>query len=109
MKVSDVRFLWRGDEIRVLVVGDVLALPNEEWSCGGFARSITVEWLLHETKLPGVKERKRALADCLVRALDHHHAGGAAEGDGDTRPRGPMVPCPRCGGSSFVPATGGTG
>ena len=75
MKVSEHRFSWEGEEIRVIVAGDVLALPAERWSLGGFGCTIDVPWLLHEGGLPGRKgsERRRVLARCLVQALHAHH------------------------------------
>lgn len=96
------RFRWNGDDIRVIVSGDVLSLPDERWSMGGFGSSISVEWLLHEGRLPGQKARRDALAECLVRALDQARRGGFATGDGDTHPHGPCVPCSDCRGSGFV-------
>jgi len=93
---TEYRYLYDGKEIRVVVAGDVLVLPFERWSMGGFGPSITVEWLLHEAKLPGTAARKRALADCLVRSLRAHHEGGATTGDGAAMPRGPFVRCPTC-------------
>lgn len=58
-----------GDPVRVIVAGDVLALPDERWSMGYFGSEISVEWLLHEARLPGNKVRRFALARCLVTAL----------------------------------------
>lgn len=109
MDASEFEFQWRGDVIRVVVAGDVLALPLEFWSLGGFGQTISVEWLLHEGKLPGPKARREALAHCLVRALDAHHKRViVAAGDGDTTPRGPSVRCSTCKGSGFVPLVGGS-
>ena len=103
MRAAEYRFSWRGDTIRVVVAGDVLSLPDERWSMGGFGHPITREWLAHEGRLPGPKARRDALASCLIRALDAHHRGGVTEGDGDQHPRGPCVPCPACERSGFVP------
>jgi hypothetical protein len=89
-------FTHQGEPIRVVIAGDVLALPDERWSMGGFGSSISVEWLLHEARLPGTKARRNVLAFCLVHALRTHHEGAAATGDGVTAPMGPMVPCPTC-------------
>lgn len=103
MKAGEYRFRWNGDVIRVVVAGDVLALPDEQWSMGNFGAQITEEWLHHEGRLPGTKARRAVLANCLVRALDTHHTGTAATGDGEHTPLGPCVPCAACAGSGFVP------
>lgn len=104
MRTSEFMFSWQGEEIRVVVVGDVLALPSEHWSCGGFGSHISVEWLLHEARLPGLKSRRAMLADCLVRALKQHHEGGEVSGDRSDHAYGPQVRCGACKGHGFVPA-----
>ncbi len=105
--MNEYRFRWRGDEIRVVVAGDVLALPDERWSMGNFGTSISVEWLLHSGKLPGSKLHREGLAACLVRALAEHHKM-APEGSAVDLQRatihGPQVPCRACGGSGFAMA-----
>jgi hypothetical protein len=98
--ISEFRFHWRGDIVRVVVAHDVLALPGSAgrpgWSMGGFGESITVEWLLHEGGLPGPKARREALADMLVRALAAHHGRDGGHGDGHQRARGPFERCRAC-------------
>lgn len=101
---SEYRFLWRGDEIRVVVCGDVLSLPGHAgspgWSMGGFgAGGISIEWLLHEGGLPGPKARRAALADMLSRALAAHHGDLPIRGDGQDRARGPWARCTACNAS----------
>lgn len=63
------------DEQRVIVCGDVIALPFENWCMGGFGSSISVEWLMHERRfLPGRSKGFRLeLAEMVVRALDLYH------------------------------------
>lgn len=77
MNTSDHRFAWRGEAIRVVVAGDVLALPLQGWSRGGFGTSIEAGWLLREGGLPGGAEKRRALAEALVRSLTRHHGRAA--------------------------------
>lgn len=105
----DYRFTWDGDEIRVVIWEDVIALPGEGWSLGGFGSSIDTHWLLGNGKLPGSARRKRALAEAIVAALRTHHEGAATRGDGVKAPRGPLVRCPTCrdsGCSGFIPSPG---
>ena len=72
--MKEFRFKLRnGDVRRVIVAGDVLALPDERWCMGGFASSISVEWLLHKGRLPGSPTHKCELAGMLVRALEQAH------------------------------------
>lgn len=59
-----------GETIRVVVMGDVLALPQHRWSMAGFGRSITADWLLNEANLPGGAPYRRKLAGFLVSALE---------------------------------------
>lgn len=107
MKTSDLRYSWHGEVIRVVVAGDVLALPDERWSMGGFGTSITEEWLLHEARLPGTKVRKKVLASVLVRALASHHGQPVGAGTRTVAElRGPEVRCTPCNGSGFVPKDG---
>lgn len=103
MHAGEYRFSYQGETLCVVVAGDVLALPEERWSMGGFGRSISVEWLLYEARLPGAAARKKVLAKCLVQALDTHHAGAPARGDGEREPKGPSVPCEKCNGFGFTP------
>lgn len=71
---GDYRFNWRGDVLRVVVLDDCVALPMERWAGEGYGRSISVEWLLGNARLPGPKARKEALAQAIVEALRLHHA-----------------------------------
>jgi hypothetical protein len=96
------RYTWRGTEIRVIVAGDVLALPSHGWSMGGFAGSISTEWLEHEGRLPGPSaDERRALASCLVRSLAAARSVDPGA-DADAEPRGPLVRCPSCDGSGWA-------
>jgi hypothetical protein len=100
------RYTWRATEIRVLVAGDVLALPLHGWSMGGFGASISIEWLEHDGRLPGSSaDERRALASCLVRSLDEARAvePGAVAGSVASEIRGPLVRCSSCDGGGWVP------
>lgn len=79
MKAGDYRFTLDGFEIRVVIAGDVVALPEEGWSYPGFGAFISEEWLLTQPKprIPGSKARRLALAACIVAALEEHHGGAA--------------------------------
>lgn len=74
---GDYRYSFDGEVFRVVVAGDVIALPNEEWSYAGFGSSISEEWLLgsgNVQRFPGrSKGRKRLLAYFVRRALADHH------------------------------------
>jgi hypothetical protein len=70
-----------GDPVRVVIAGDVIALPEEGWALGGFGRGISEEWLLTQArpKIPGTKPRRLVLATCIIAALEEHYrakAGG---------------------------------
>ena len=92
---SDTRYTWRGDVLRVVITGDVIALPMEGWSREGFGRHISADWLLHSGELPGPKARREALAAAIVRALDKHWSGVPA-----------LAPdaCRFCKGTKLAPA-----
>ena len=77
---GDYRFSYGGEVIRVIVAGDVLALPGEGWALGGFGQHISVEWLLTQPRhrLPGRKARWELLATCRMRALEEHRAAERA-------------------------------
>lgn len=118
MQVSEHRWLWRGDDIRVIVAGDVVAIPGHAgspgWSMGGFGADISQEWLLHEGGLPGPKARRLALIDMIRRSLAAHHTDTPAAGDGRERARGPWERCAACNGDGapvpgFVPVGSGKG
>ena len=64
----------KGDYVRVIVVGDVIALPDYHWSKGYFGRSISVEWLLHDGELPGALPQRKMLAGFIVKGLEAHHS-----------------------------------
>lgn len=73
---GDHRYAWRGDLFRVFVAGDVVSLPDEHWSCGGFGQHISEEWLLGGGAVPfpgKSKERRRALAWMVRAALADQH------------------------------------
>lgn len=76
MRAAEYVYTWDGEEIRVVVAGDVLALPGDRWSMGGFGCSISAEWLRHEAKLPGKGRRREALISCLIASLDTHNRHG---------------------------------
>lgn len=78
MKATEYRYTWEGEEIRVIVAGDVLALPGDRWSMGGFGCSISAEWLRYEAKLPEKGRRREALISCLIASLAKHNAHGMA-------------------------------
>lgn len=114
MKFCDYRFLFQGDELRVLIAGDVVSLPGYAgkagWSMGGFGPHISEDWLLAEGDLPGSRARRAALASMLVRAVRKAHGEGAMAGDGVEIPRGPFARCPACeatGIPGFVPVAEG--
>lgn len=73
MKAAQYLYLWRGNRIRVVVAGDVIALPEERWSFGNFGLFADYEWLLHEARLPGPHVRRRVLADVCARSLAAFH------------------------------------
>lgn len=85
MRATDHKFrLPDGDLVRVVVAGDVVSIvgsadnARDSWSMGGFGRGISVEWMLHSGDLRGNLKRRRLLAECVVRALELHHAPPAA-------------------------------
>ena len=77
MKASEYVYTWEGEEIRVVVAGDVLVLPGDRWSMGGFGCSISAEWLRHEAELPAKGRRRDVLISCLIASLDAHNRHGA--------------------------------
>ena len=92
---TDIRYTWRGDVLRVVITGDVIALPLEGWARGGFGRRISADWLLHSGDLPGPKARREALAAAIVRALDQHWSGAPAPA---------RDACRFCQGTKLAPA-----
>ncbi len=66
-----------GDSVRVVIINDVVALPDEGWSDYGYGGSISVSWLLHDahTRIPGPKKRRAVLARVIATALWGHHHG----------------------------------
>lgn len=76
--VTDLRYRLDGDLIRVVIAGDVIAMPmpagRAGWSMSGFGAHIDAGWLLAEGALPGkTKARREALANILVAALTEHN------------------------------------
>ncbi len=69
---------------RVVIAADVIALPDEGWSCGGFGSHISEEWLLTQpaVRIPGTKARRRVLVACVRAAMDEHHKRAKADGEG---------------------------
>lgn len=85
MAMKEIRIQQKNtDWQRVIVFGDVLALPYEFWCMGGFGTSIEVNWLLRNGKLPGSLDKRKELAAILVQALDLAH-GHKAIVDGVTK------------------------
>lgn len=77
-RFTERRYSWQGDEYRVLVAGDVVSIPTHAgsssgWSMAGFGPSISIEWLLHDGRLPGSKTKQRALAQMVCATLAAHH------------------------------------
>lgn len=73
---SHFRYTWEGEVFRVVVTGDVVALPDEHWSCGNFGTMISEEWLLGGGSIPfpgKTKARRRLLAYFVRHALAEHH------------------------------------
>lgn len=76
------RYAVDGSEYRVVISGDVVALPDENWSGGGYGTGISEEWLFHSGNLPkGPRNRRRLWAYMIRRALADHH--GYELGDRD--------------------------
>lgn len=75
MKASDYRFTVDGVTVRVVIAGDVIALPDERWAMGNFGAHISQEWLLDSGCLPGTKAHRARLATIIRRALAAHHGG----------------------------------
>lgn len=72
--LHDLRYSYQGEEFRVIVAGDVIALPYERWSLGHFGQGIDIVWLLAEAQLPGrSKARRQLLAELVRTALAHAH------------------------------------
>lgn len=84
MRAGSYRFPVAGDSIRVVIAGDVIALPEEGWSYGGFGRHISEEWLLTQPRprIPGTKARRKMLVACVRAALEEHYAAGGTGGEG---------------------------
>lgn len=76
MKAASYRFNVDGDSIRVVIAGDVIALPEEGWSYGNFGSHISEEWLLTQPrpKIPGNAHRRKVLVGCIRAAMAEHHA-----------------------------------
>lgn len=76
-RTTDHRYRWEGEAFRVVVAGDVVSLPRENWSGEGYGHAISEEWLFHERtriRFPGAtKARRRLLAYMVRRALADHH------------------------------------
>lgn len=69
------RFSADGDRIRVVIAGDVIALPEEGWSYGGFGEYISEEWLMTQPvpKIPGNARRRKVLVAAIRAAMDKHY------------------------------------
>lgn len=73
-------YSYQGERLRVVVASDVVALPDENWSAGGFGDGISEHWLLNgghggpDWWFPGkTRNRKRLLAYLVRRSLAAHH------------------------------------
>lgn len=74
MSVHSLLYSLDGEQFRVLIVNDVIALPYNYWSQAGYGHEISVEWLLHNGKLPGqTKARRQLLAELIRKALADVH------------------------------------
>lgn len=74
--LGDYRYTHEGEVFRVVIALDVVALPDEHWSCGNFGHSISEEWLLGGGSVPfpgKTKARRRLLAYFVRRALANQH------------------------------------
>jgi hypothetical protein len=78
VKASEYLYSWEGEEIRVVVAGDLLALPGDRWSMGGFGQEISAEWLRSQGRIPAKGRRREALISCLIASLATHHRHGMA-------------------------------
>lgn len=73
---TEYRYSAGGELVCVVVAGDLVALPDEHWSCGNFGDGISEEWLLGGGSIPfpgKSKARRRLLAYFVRRALADHH------------------------------------
>lgn len=76
------RYTYEGEEHRVVVAGDVVALPNEQWCGEGYGTGISEEWLFHSGGLPKApRDRQRLWAYLIRRALADHHGYSLVVGD----------------------------
>jgi hypothetical protein len=73
-----------GEEFRVVVAGDVVALPYAGWSHHGYGDSIEAGWILGRPKgmgqLPGSPARRKLLARLVTRGLADAHGHAHHEG-----------------------------
>ena len=83
MRAGSYRYTHDGDSIRVVIAGDVIALPEEGWAMGGFGSHISEEWLDTQAipRIPGDRKRRRLLVRCVRLAMDEHHKAGATGGE----------------------------
>ena len=73
-RVNSYEFSWSGELFRVVVAGDVVALPSEHWSGSGYGQEISEDWLLHSGELPKRgPTRRRILAYMIRRGLAEHY------------------------------------
>ena len=80
-KMFEFRFkLNNGDEERVVIAGDVVALPFRQWCGSGYGQWISEEWMLHSGNLPKVSAALRGeLARGVVAALEARNASAERE------------------------------
>lgn len=82
IRAASYRYTVSGTAVRVVIAGDVIALPEEGWAMGGFGAYISEEWLDTQANIPGDRKWRRVLVRCVRMAMDEHHKAGATGGEG---------------------------
>lgn len=76
MSAAVLRYSYEGEEFRVVVADDVVAVPNDGWSWPGFGHEISISWMLttSEAPLKSIRPaRRRLIAELVRRALADVH------------------------------------